>query len=222
MSSYLNDPDVLALIKKKEDEKRKTAETTKFVYELSKDPFWDEIFKIYKYYHSNNLLILTPYEFKNSIENDVKNTVKEYIDEWWGDKMDEILLSENPHAFYLMWQNHLHLDTIVNKMRKEDEIELWVWGGNTHGHCSHPPPPKHWKGMIVRHIANPLIEQEYHKLANFYIKYKERSIRESQKPSPQEAKKIIKELEEKVILLTERNSILEEKFAIFSKVVSIN
>jgi hypothetical protein len=231
--SYLNDPEVKALIEKKKNEAAKLVEDEKFVNQIIKERFWSTVLQMYNRYRftwtpeqcpvnkmveSYNIIN----EFKNSIEYDVKNTVKEYFNEWWGDKMDnalnKITMVNYDFNDFRRTQDD-PLDTIVYRMMKDDTRELWFWDGNTYpNYCSHPPPAKYWKGFIVRHIAEQLIHVEFEKLNNYWIRYKERSKRESE----QEAKKIIKELEEKVKLLTERNSILEEKFAIFSKVVSIN
>lgn len=239
MTSYINDPDVQALIQKKKNDEAKKASEGKLVNEITKDRFWAKVLQMYNGYRqtwtpqqcsASNMVesynIIN--EFKNSIESDVKNAIKEYIDEWWGDKMDNALQTTSlnqgygwfeARSFGNFWSDPL--DTIVSKLKKDSEIKLW-YTSNEPCFSSPPPPATNWKAFIVRHIASPLIQLEYEKLNNYWVRHKERSKRESQQPSPHEAKKIIKELEEKVKLLSERNSVIEEKFAILKTLININ
>ena len=230
--SYSNDPDVIALIQKKKDDAKKAIEDEKFIREILKDNIWNQVLQSYNRYSHEWQPFICPVDkmlesyniinqFKSSIENDVNNAVKEYIDEWWGEKLD-IVLNQKDRDISQYWVDSGNpVDTIIFRIKKDDEIDLWIWDGNTYGHCSPPPPPKHWKGMVVRHMAYPLIQSEYDKLQAFYSKFKERSKRESQQPSPQDAKAQIQSLEEQIKTLKERNSVLEEKFAILKALINI-
>jgi len=236
MASYMNDPDVAALIQKKKNDAKKAIEDEKNVNTIIKDRFWSDVLQMYNGYRQTwtpqqcSVTIMaesynTINQFQNSITNDVKSAVKEYIDEWWGKHMDIVLNDytiDCTTSFGNYWARQGDpLDTIVYKLKNDSEKELW-YTSKEPCFSSPPPPPTNWKAYIVRYIANPLIQEEYGKLINYWIKYKERSKRESQQPSPEEAKKKIKELEEKVKLLSERNSVLEEKFAILKTLININ
>jgi len=223
--AYSNDPDVLALIQKKKDHAIKAIEDEKFIREILKDNIWNQVLQSYNRYSHEWQPFICPVDkmmesyniinnFKSSIENDVKNVVKEYIDEWWGKNMDVAL--QQPY-FEQYWVNYgCPFGTILNKLRKDDDHDLWHWDGNTYGHCSPPPPPKHWKGMIVRHMADPLIQTEFPKLQNFYYKYKERSKRVGEPLNDK-----IQSLENEIKVLKERNELLEEKFAVLKTLANI-
>ena len=232
----MNDPDVRALIEKKRNDAKKALEDEKHVNTIIKDRFYSDVLQMYNGYRetwtpqqcsaskmveSNNNIN----QFKNSIESDVKNAIKEYIDEWWGNHMDIVLSDDTidcTASFGNYWRRRGDpLDTIVYKLKNDSERELW-YASKEPCFSSPPPPPTNWKAFIVRYIASPLIQEEYGKLINYWIRYKERSKRETQQPSPREAKKVIKELEEKVKLLSERNSFLEEKFAILRTLTNFN
>ena len=153
--SYSNDPDVIALIQKKKDDAKKAIEDEKFIREILKDNIWNQVLQSYNRYSHEWQPFICPVDkmlesyniinqFKSSIENDVNNAVKEYIDEWWGEKLD-IVLNQKDRDISQYWVDSGNpVDTIIFRIKKDDEIDLWIWDGNTYGHCSPPPPPKNW------------------------------------------------------------------------------
>lgn len=237
---YSNDPDVIALIQKKKNDAIKAIEDEKFIREILKDRFWLDVLHSYNQFghcwHPNICPVDKMVEsyniinqFKSSIENDVNNAVKEYLDEWWGEKLDIALNTKlvnqgngwfEPISLAPFWNGHSEPSNIINKLMKNDEIDLWI---PVHDGAFSSPPraPTNWKAIVVRHMADPLIQSEYDKLQAFYSKCKERSKRESQQPSPQDAKAQIQSLEEQIKTLKERNSVLEEKFANLKALINI-
>jgi hypothetical protein len=106
----------------------------------------------------------------------------------------------------------------MNTLSKGDNRELWF--PNTEPCFQSPPTPgTNWKCAVATNISRPLLADASQEWTKYCSRFNERAKRSGYLSAAELSKKNL-ELEEQVIKLKERNSILEEKYTKIKQLMS--
>lgn len=220
------------LQKKKELEEEKRIKDEEALEVILNDNYNCEILSMYTQVrlYSNNWKIagtadklLKIYEdinnFSDTITPQIKEKIKEYMEDIWGEITDKVC--ENFEINFQRYNGGFCSNGqsfIIKKLSKGDKSELWF--SNMEPCFTNPPPPgKNWKSAVVTNISRPLLADANQEWTKYCFRFNERTKR-SGYLSPAELSKKNLELEKQVSKLTERNSILEEKYTVIKQLMS--
>ena len=220
------------LQKKKELEEEKRIKDEEVLEVILNNSYNREIMSMYTQVrlYSNNWKIagtadklLKIYEdinnFSETITPLIKEKIKEYMEDIWGETTDKVC--ENFEINFTkynqnFWSNGLSF--IIQKLSKGDKSELWF--PNTEPCFQSPPPPgKNWKSAVVTNISRPLLAEANQEWTKYCFRFNERAKRSGNLSAAELSKKNL-ELEKQVSKITERNSILEEKYTVIKRLMS--
>ena len=218
------------LQKKKELEEEKRIKDEEALEVILNDSYKREIMSMYTQVrlYSNNWKIagtadklLKIYEdinnFSETIAPQIKEKIKEYMEDIWGEITDKVC--ENFEINFTkynqnFWSNGLSF--IIQKLSKGDKSELWFANVLQ---CNPPPPSTNWKSTVVTNISRPLLAEANQEWTKYCFRFNERAKRSGNLSAAELSKKNL-ELEKQVSKLTERNSILEEKYTVIKQLMS--
>jgi hypothetical protein len=135
----------------------------------------------------------------------------------WGEITDKVC--ENFETNFGRYNQNFYsngISFIMHTLSKGDNRELWFANVLQ---CNPPPPSTNWKSTVVTNISRPLLADANQEWTKYCSRFNERSKRSGYLSAAELSKKNL-ELEEQVIKLKERNSILEEKYTKIKQLMS--
>lgn len=235
-SSYSDDPDVIALIEKKKNEKEQNKKDEAKVRELLQH---DGALACYLALHGGNCRssdwkpeyysvknLLEGYDiiqkFRESIEPKIKEIIQEHMKGLWDNANTyDFMMFNGPYGAARTERIETITGSIIPRLQEGDHHDLWYHNEDRGRWSSPQPPPIFWKRVVAESICTPLVNYELGEWNKYVTKFIELSNKPNSQPSPQEAKKKIQSLEEQIKALKERNEMLEEKFAVLKTLVNI-